>query len=65
MKKIASIIMALFIVLTISACKKDKEGNIDKPDGKYFAIQDVEDMKSAEDYRYWTVVTIKIRKLLA
>lgn len=63
MKKFASIIMALFIVLTISACKKDEEGNIDKPDGKYFAIQDVEDMKSVEDYRYWTVVTIKNKKI--
>src|SRR5690554_1654123 len=64
MKKNFSIIIALFVVITISACgKKDKEGNINKPDGKYFAIQDVEDMKSAEDYRYFTVVTIDNKKI--
>lgn len=65
MKKIISIFMVLFVVIVISACGKDddKEGNIDKPDGKYFAIQSVEDMKSAEDYRYWTVVTVKNKKI--
>ncbi len=63
MKKLFMVIMVLFVAVVISACKKDKPGKFDYADGKYFAIQDVEDLKKPEDYRYWTVVTIKNKKI--
>lgn len=65
MKKFLTIMMVLFSIIVISACGKEEEkpGNINKADGKYFAIQEVEDMAKIEDYRYWTVVTIKNKKI--
>ncbi|QVK17852.1 hypothetical protein KHQ81_13615 [Mycoplasmatota bacterium] len=61
MKKFFMIMIALMVAITVSACKKEvvKEGKFDKADGQYFAVSET----ANNGYVYWTVVTIKDKKI--
>ncbi len=59
MKKLLLIVTALFIAISVSACKKEEEGTFEKADGQYFAIAE----EPANSYVYWTIVTIENKKI--